>query len=489
MRCKSVFILLFSIVFIGIASASFEYYKEGSLIVSNYSPSETLKLDLNISFLNQSLESVFIDSLGNEVSLNELLGRNIEYEGKFSDITNTSIDSAPQILSFNETGIIMSSSEKVFDYYIELDGKKIFEKEFKVALIKGEIDYALEKKKALLNASKSKIETYDIYTQSILNKYLNIESIELELKSIENKYLEQQLESQEEILESINRINLPTNFYLMSYSQPMRYYPERESIDLSVLADLSRIDFRGNRENYLDAIFLWNNQNIVTTIESKKIEITYENKTIEILNIFDFSSRKTENYNSAPYAIIKDLGDNVFDNISRVYSGEGYFYLVLNEISNKFVFATKSNIDFFSVPVFISPDIDKLTPVDSGQYERWKAQNRWLWFILVIFLLLLIFAITYILVQRWYIRKYETYLFKTKNNMYNIMVYIHDSKIKNIPRETVEKNLKKAGWTREQINYAMRKYENKKIKGIVGSPMNIGSQEPKKEVKKSSLKK
>jgi hypothetical protein len=58
-----------------------------------------------------------------------------------------------------------------------------------------------------------------------------------------------------------------------------------------------------------------------------------------------------------------------------------------------------------------------------------------------------------------------------------MMVYIQTSKKRGMSREETLKNLKKAGWSREQISYAIQKYEGKKIPGMINHPMNMGAQE------------
>jgi transcriptional/translational regulatory protein YebC/TACO1 len=64
------------------------------------------------------------------------------------------------------------------------------------------------------------------------------------------------------------------------------------------------------------------------------------------------------------------------------------------------------------------------------------------------------------------------------------MVYIQGAKRKGMSRDDIIKNLKKAGWTKEQVNYALQKYEGKKIAGLIHPPLNIGSQEQEKKPKK-----
>ncbi len=489
MRCKGVFILVFAVFFIGLASASFEFSESGSSIVEKYQPSETLKADLNISFLNQSLNSNFTDSFGNYIYLNELLDENEDYHTIFFDLSNTSISSAFQTLSFNFTGFQMPSIEGNFNYIITLNGEEVFEKTFEISSSETAIEEALEEKKSLLNASKHEISTYDGYTQNLLREYLNTTRIEPELEYIEENYESLTTEEQEELLNNMSSIKIPTDIRQISYTEPITFYSERGIINLEVLAGINGGVFSGNEQEYLDAIFLWNTQNLITKVVYKEVEIEYSEEEKERLNVFLFTFERIGNPGEA-YIIVQNTGDIIFEDITLpIQEQAGYLYLSLNEVYGTLGMVTKENYNFMNFPLFVSPAIDSLTPINVGNYERWEAQKKWMLFGLILFLVLFIGAITYILLQIWYRKKYETYLFKTKNNMYNIMIYIHNSKLKGIPKEEIEKNLKKAGWTKEQISYAMQKYHGKKIAGMIHQPMNIGSQEPKKEIKKNPVKK
>lgn len=489
MRCRSIFILVFAVFFIGLASASFEFSENGSSIVEKYQPSETLKADLNISFLNQSLNSNFTDSFGNYIYLNELLEENEDYHTIFFDLSNTSISSAFQTLSFNFTEFQMPSIEGNFNYIITLNGEEVFEKTFEISSSETAIEEALEEKKSLLNASKHEISTYDGYTQNLLREYLNTTRIEPELEYIEENYESLTTEEQEELLNNISLIKIPTDIRQISYTEPITFYSERGIIDLEVLAGINGGVFSGNEQEYLDAIFLWNTQNLITKVVYKEVEIEYSEEEKERLNIFLFTFERIGNPEEA-YIVVENTGDIIFEDVTLpIQEQTGYLYLSLNEVYGTLGMVTKANYNFMNFPLFVSPAIDSLTPINVGNYERWEAQKKWMLFGLILFLVLFIGAITYILLQIWYRKKYETYLFKTKNNMYNIMIYIHNSKLKGIPKEEIEKNLKKAGWAKEQISYAMQKYHGKKIAGMIHQPMNIGSQEPKKEIKKNPVKK
>ena len=86
---------------------------------------------------------------------------------------------------------------------------------------------------------------------------------------------------------------------------------------------------------------------------------------------------------------------------------------------------------------------------------------------IIIFVILLGIGVYFIL-KKWYKEKYENYLFKNKNNLYNIVTYVHGAKQHGKKDNEIVKDLRNAGWNNEQINYVMKKYSGKNT-GMPGS--------------------
>ena len=82
---------------------------------------------------------------------------------------------------------------------------------------------------------------------------------------------------------------------------------------------------------------------------------------------------------------------------------------------------------------------------------------------LVFILLIFIALITYIFMKKWYNKNYESSLFKNKNDLTNLMVFVKNAKAKNISDADMKTRLKKAGWKGEQISYALNKVYGKSI--------------------------
>ena len=77
---------------------------------------------------------------------------------------------------------------------------------------------------------------------------------------------------------------------------------------------------------------------------------------------------------------------------------------------------------------------------------------------------------------KWYQKKYESYLFKNKNDLFNMITYIHGAKHRGISNDEIERKLRKSHWSSEQISYIMKKYAGKKV----GLPGFVGKQAKKK---------
>jgi hypothetical protein len=77
----------------------------------------------------------------------------------------------------------------------------------------------------------------------------------------------------------------------------------------------------------------------------------------------------------------------------------------------------------------------------------------------------------YIIAQEWYKKRYEDYLFKSRNYLFNVLNYINQEKIKGIDDNSLSRSLKKSGWNGEQIRYAIKKYYGKRT-GMFEIPMD-----------------
>ena len=92
-----------------------------------------------------------------------------------------------------------------------------------------------------------------------------------------------------------------------------------------------------------------------------------------------------------------------------------------------------------------------------------KGLNKWIIFVIIALIIIIVWLIVWVLIKLWYKRKYENYLFKNRNNLYNLLNYIDGEKKKGLKEREIASKLRKAGWNYEQVGYALKKYSGKKI--------------------------
>ncbi len=142
---------------------------------------------------------------------------------------------------------------------------------------------------------------------------------------------------------------------------------------------------------------------------------------------------------------------------------------------NTVEFLIPSSVDASDLGAYISPVISRLgvieqvNPCNSNNICEANGENKnncpadchsspWLWIII----LLVVMFIVYIALQEWYKKKYERYLFKNPDSLYNLINFIHNSRKLGMKDQDIRQKLLKAGWTREQIDYAFRKIDGKR---------------------------
>jgi hypothetical protein len=473
---------------IGLCSASFTFSENGSKIITQYETNDYVEIDLNISFFNQPLNSSFSDSLGNSINLGNLLNMNPDYEYRYYDLTNTTINSAFQILKLEDANFPVPGATGNLTYKLNLGGQEVFQKTFNVMSNNNLIQKTLNTKKSQLNISKNEIAKYDLFVQKVLNQAMNITSSENTLEELEFQYENAETnEEYTEILNNLSLIKIPTGISQTINTNSIVFYARDQDINLAILREIGGGNYEGQTSEYVDAIKYWNNENLDTYLTFKEIVISYGSNEKINLRIFRFEFGANKGNEDVVYLILPKMENMIFQDILPSQIGEsssGYIYINIMEVSDNVLFSTTQDVNFLDIPAFISPPLDSLEPITVIEPDSVEPiTSRWFLFGMMIFLILIIGTITYILLQMWYRKKYETFLFKNRNNLFNIMTYIQTAKKKEMSNEEIAKNLKKAGWTGEQTNYAIRKYEGKKIVGIIHRPLNMPDKKPEQNAK------
>lgn len=386
--------------------------------------------------------------------------RNIsEYYWDFGDQKNKTTTTNKVVHTYNSTG------QYILKIKITDSNQNEFYKNFNVTVSspKNAINSSIEKRLNNLNRVQTQIKNFDLFYQSSLNSALNMDFLNSTLNEIQKNYTSTTSEDEYgKIMTRLLGLQIPEKITTSKVADSLSFYLSERDIDLDILTSITGEEYDFDDEDkYANSVLAWNQENIEIKISFKEISATYSDETKPAVSVFEIELTKKADSDNA-YFIFYDIEglkfkDNLLD------EKFGYFYTDLSE-SKTIVFSTTEEISFSELPIFISPGINKLSisGYDVDEDENGEQERKWVFFILIISLLIIIGFVTYIILQEWYKRRYENYLFKNRNNLYNLLTYIDNAKKRGLKNKDILVKLKKVGWNSEQIKYVMRKYVGKR---------------------------
>ena len=321
------------------------------------------------------------------------------------------------------------------------------------------INSVLKSKLDSLNNISSQIDGLSSFYKNSLKEFLNIEGIGDELSSLQQRNATAiSDEDYVSIMENLFILKIPESIFKNEIASEIKFYPNKDRINLEILKSIAGGDFDSDtKEEYVKSILSWHLNNIDMEIDSKKFSVVYEDSTKKALNFFEVKIDKNQERRDS-YFIMYQLDGLEFKENYNERKIDNYVYIEITDNAKTFEFSTTEDILFSELPAFISPSISELPIVSVDISETEDKFSKQSIIILSVILAFFIGLISYIAVQTWYKRKYENYLFKNKNSLYNIVSYVKSAKEKKLENKETITKLKKAGWNSEQITYVMKKY-------------------------------
>jgi len=392
-------------------------------------------------------------------------GLNIsKYEWKFKDEVKTTYTNE-LVHTFKDIG-----QHDLTITITDLGGKNT-SKNFRITVgsPKEIIDIILPKMNGNLERIEKQIETFSSFYKNRLKEILNLNELKNDLGKAQAIYGKEGIDDDDyiKIMGILLDLQIPESINIRISADSFDFYPKEDLVDFDIIEKISRGEGSGNKEKYFENLLLWYQENINAKISFKELNIKYESYD-EPLRFFEIEIIKKPT-DKNPFFIMKELDKLKFEKEQSEIEESGYIYFALEETKTTISFSTTEEIDVKNLPFFISPEITELTLVEP-EIEEDDNFTRGVLFISILFLLILIGFITYIVLQEWYKKKYENYLFKNKNDLYNLVSYIQESKKQGINTEEIASKLKKSGWKSEQVSYILKKYIGKRT-GMIEIPL------------------
>ncbi len=390
------------------------------------------------------------------------------------------------VYSYNSTGTY-NIDVRVIDIYGRSSSKSF---EVVVGSASEVTGTLLQKKKANLENVKKQIEKFSGFERTALNQILNTGDIQVKLNNAETENdIATTEEDYQAVLQDLLDIKIPKMVFLGSVADSIAFYPKESGVNPGILAEITGEEYDSSKEDkYVDAILGWDVENVDMTLTYKEITSAFEDHTEPLLKTFNIDVKKKAGSEADSYIILKKVeGLTFFEDYSEEEIS-GYIYIPLTGESTKIIFATTEDVDFIDLPFFVSPGISELSLVglDLSPFDKSGKLKKWALFTLIMILLIIIGITFWVVLHAWYKKKYEDYLFKNKNNLYNLFTWIEGAKKRGLDEKEMRNQLRKAGWTSEQLTYALRKYAGKRT-GMPGIPLSKILKRRKKSMPQGKL--
>ena len=358
---------------------------------------------------------------------------------------------------------------KTFNVEVELKRKDgiIAKKKFNIVVgnPKESANKTIENYKVRLVNLTSKIESFPIWMQDNIKQIIELDELKNSTLTLEKDFKNASSDDEyTNIMNELLKLNVP-----LSVSINKKGMLPLSIGFLNINADYVE-EISGGKEDELEkSIVKWFNSNYNSDVEFEVISALFENEKEDILTKFKIKIEPKEG--GAGYLFI----DFPFESIvfEKDYGqksiGEGSgAYLPINGNAQEIEFLVEESINVEDLGAFISPEIEKLSidknnkpaclPGDKKCEEPFPLRRVIFWLSIVI----ASFLILYIILQEWYKRNYENHLFSNKNDLYNLVNFIYNSRVSGLIDRDIRKKLKETGWTNEKISYAFKKIDGKR---------------------------
>jgi hypothetical protein len=317
---------------------------------------------------------------------------------------------------------------------------------------------------------------------SYIERRLNLSSSEMTVASLEARSKIGNLSTSEyiNIANALLAIELP-NAVIMAERAYGRFIVDPSKMDLASLQGITSESISGDETVIKNSLMDWNVRNLAIDVDYRAFVAMYENASVPLASYFNVQVNPRSSLSSA-YAIISrprsslELGSS----IGNVQSSGNSVGFALDLSSPKsFEFAViNERPGMLDTPLYFSPPLAELSTgfnisacnfndiceKDLGEdadncradCTPWGRTFFWLIFVLILFLA------AYIAAQEWYKRKYESYLFKDKNDLFNLIHFISNAEKQGLKREEIFQKLREKNWDNEQINYAYNKFKGQR---------------------------
>lgn len=340
-------------------------------------------------------------------------------------------------------------------------------------ILSGDIQTAVEslinKSDKLLNNLSIQMNRFDPWIKNAINNKINLTEINQSLNDIKTKISAGENYSYSTALDELIALELPKEIIIDGQGRDIPLDVGFNSIDSSYVELLSENGSSltdSQKSDFSQKIINWNYDYYSSKVEYKVISKKSDSGLTPIFTYFKIvlaGKNGTQKSGNLIIAYPKDeivFKDSYGQKSLDSESSSATAIPVSGGLTIEFLLPIKIQVS--ELGAYVAPPLNELV-TDSGYIPpecpdcKPKQIGFWLYIVLVI-----VFLIVYIILQEWYKKRYESFLFKNKDDLYNIINFIFNSRIAGSNDNEIRKKLASYNWKLEQINYSFNKIDGKR---------------------------
>lgn len=316
--------------------------------------------------------------------------------------------------------------------------------------------------------------------QPAINSRLNVSLLQTQVKAVQAAYAQASNESDYvSIVEQALRISIPKDIGI-SDSGTVPFFLGFDRVEPAFVQILSNASVPAEkREEMLDNLIDWNRKTYDANVAFSVISIADSQGSITpLISHFIVTQRALREAGGEVYFVIDRPREEIVfigNPEIKTVQGEGVSGTAIRVTGSPIEFYVETEVEYGQLGAHFAPMLDVL-----GSYEvREPTPPREYplqWVIIWISVIIVGTFIMYLILQQWYKRHYERYLFPNADDLYNILTFIHNSRSSGMLDEAIRKSLRGSGWSSEQLSYAFKKIDGKRT-GMFEIPLFRGSEQ------------
>ena len=329
------------------------------------------------------------------------------------------------------------------------------------------IDY-----KARISNITPNLNSYPAWTK--LKERIDIDSIKEQLTSLERRYNAASNENEYAIImRNLSGISIPSA--IKEEKGEIPFFADYRQADIARLKEIGAGNYE-SEEATRKAIGRWINSKLEMKIEFTLVRAYYLDKIENLAGIFNLKITSKEDKDKNLYFIIDKIGVKFEEQLAS-HENNGKTEVIFDDTKSRNINFAIHNSEIDSFKIILSPKFSELpeepgtgvcnsnNQCENNLGENWRnCKNDCKPTTLVIILVgavIILGILAYLFLQWWYSVKYETHLFKKRADIFNLINFITNAKNQGISESEIKTNLKKSGWTSEQISYMYKKMSGK----------------------------